>query len=423
MKMILFFVILTLINADGTYAFDDNGKLHDIPTPTGIYVLNEASNEQSTNTAYASGLTSASAYEKDITGQAIFVPIAKILPRITRWEQLDWDWTYLDTLVQVAVSHNKKFSVELETGFQSSTTFLNSLPDAFAATCGADCAPLFDVWVTGGSGGRCISAYVLLPWILKVQEFWQRAAYALAAHLRETGVYESLTLIHVPGLSVYDEEIRLPTGNPAPDADDKCPDGRFAESPDFAVSSDAASSRWQTLGYSDAAVIDGFSAIATAFAHAFPDRFLALSLFNPGPHGIDFPNLTNDPVGYVASEIVQEVTAIAPGRVQLQSDNLDSNFAQPEVLNLATRYGDSIGWQTNKHAETGAGCGGGGAGSCSSDGPNSPYFLLLQNGAVNGGEYLEVWSNDVVNYPQSFAAVNSAGLYKVDDDDSTEQRW
>lgn len=128
-------------------------------------------------------------------------------------------------------------------------------------------------------------------------------------------------------------------------------------------------------------------------------------------------------MGYVASEIVQKVTAVTPGRVQLQSDNLDSNFAQPEVLNLATRYGDSIGWQTNKHAETGAGCGGGGAGSCSPDGPNSPYFLLLQNGAVNGGEYVEVWSNDVVNYPQSFAAVNSAGLYKVADDDSTEHGW
>ncbi len=248
-----------------------------------------------------------------------------------------------------------------------------------------------------------------------MQEFWRNAAFALAAHLRQTRVYGSLTLVHVPGLSVYDEELRLPTGNPAPDADEKCPDGRFAESPDFAVASDAANSRWQSLGYSDAAVIDGFGVIAAAFAHAFPDRFLGLSLFNPGPNGIDFPNLTNDPVGYVASEIVQEVTAIAPGRVQLQSDNLDSNFAQPEVLDLAAEYSDSIGWQTNKHAETGAGCDGLGVGSCLPNGSNGPYFQLLQNGALNGGEYLEVWSNDVVNYPQSFDAANSAGFYPVTD--------
>ena len=40
---------------------------------------------------------------------------------------------------------------------------------------------------------------------------------------------------------------------------------------------DADNSRWQSLGYSDTAVINGFKAIATAFAQAFPDRFLGLS--------------------------------------------------------------------------------------------------------------------------------------------------
>lgn len=421
--MLLTIATLALIQATPVYSLEQHEGRDDIPKPAGIYVLNEASNEQSTATAYAAGLTASPAYQRDITGHAIFVPIAKILPSISRWDDFHWDWTYLDTLVQIAVSRGKTFSVELEIGFQSSSTFLHSLPDGFAAACGADCAPLFDVWVTGGSGGRCTSAYVPLPWVPKVQEFWERAAFALAAHLRETGVYESLTLVHVPGLSVYDEEIRLPTGNPAPDADDKCPDGRYAEAPDFAVANDAADSRWQSLGYSDAAVIDGFGVIAAAFAHAFPDRFLGLSLFNPGPHGIDFPNLTNDPVGYVASQIVKGVTAIARDRVQLQSDNLDSTFAQPEVLNLAAQYGDFIGWQTNKHAESGAGCAGGGAGSCSPDGPNSPYFLLLQNGAVNGGEYLEVWSNDVVNYPLSFDAAKAAGFYQVGDHDIAGHPW
>ncbi len=57
----------------------------EIPTPSGVYVLNEASNEQSTATAYASGLTSSSAYQDDITGHAIFVPIAKILPSLAIW--------------------------------------------------------------------------------------------------------------------------------------------------------------------------------------------------------------------------------------------------------------------------------------------------------------------------------------------------
>ncbi|MGE5819887.1 MAG: hypothetical protein ACM37Z_17825, partial [Deltaproteobacteria bacterium] len=84
MKTILFVLTgLALLQADLTYSFDDNAELHDIPTPSGIYALNEASNEQSTAMAYASGLPSFLAYQDDIAGHAIFVPIAKILPSPT----------------------------------------------------------------------------------------------------------------------------------------------------------------------------------------------------------------------------------------------------------------------------------------------------------------------------------------------------
>jgi len=82
-----------------------------------------------------------------------------------------------------------------------------------------------------------------------------------------------------------------------------------------------------------------------------------------------------------------------------------------EVTNLASQYAAAVGWQSNKHGGAGAGCNGGGASSCDPDGPVSPYFQLLQNGAANGGKYLEVWSTDVVNYPQGFAAARSAGFY------------
>ncbi len=383
-----------------------------IVKPSGIYVLNDPSNLQPAKSAYVSGLTSCPAYRNDIAGHAIFVPIAKILPSVTVWGQFEWDWSYLDTLVEQAVSNGKKFSIELETGYESSTTYLRSLPAGFLSAAGANSAPLFDVWTTGGAAGRCICAYVLLPWVGKVQEFWDAAASALAAHLRQKGVYGSLTLVHLPGLSVYDEELRLPTGQPNPAGNDTvlCPDGRSAHA---AVSNDAAAARWQSLGYSDSAVIHGFGAVASSFAAAFPDRYLALSLFPPGAKGIDFPNLTSDTAGAVIAQIVREVNAIAPGRVLLQSDNLDGNYVEPEVKTFSALEGDLTGWQSNKHGGVGAGCNGGGAGSCDPDAPAGPYFQLLQYGALNGGVYLEVWSADVARYPQSFAA--ASGLYSVTD--------
>jgi hypothetical protein len=110
---------------------------------------------------------------------------------------------------------------------------------------------------------------------------------------------------------------------------------------------------------------------------------------------------------------VKAVSAIAPGRVQIQADNLDGNYAEAEVRTLALLNSALVGWQTNKHGGSGAGCNGGGAGSCGQDGPTGAYFQLLQNGSVTGGEYIEVWSADVIQFPQSFAAAKSAGYYRL----------
>ncbi|HUI10834.1 MAG TPA: T9SS type A sorting domain-containing protein [Bacteroidota bacterium] len=383
-----------------------------IPQPSGIYVLNENSNEQPAATSYASGLTASPAYSNDIAGHAVFVPIAKILPSITTWGQFNWDWSFLDSLVEVATSNGKKFSIALETEYQASTSYVHSLPQGFTALAGANSAPLFDVWTVGGKTPRGISAYILLPWVANVQEFWSAAATGLAAHLKQTGAYGSLTLIHVPGLSVYDEELRLPSGYPRPTSADTlpCPDGRPAYP---ACIDDADTSRWRSLGYSDSSVIYGFKTIASAFAQAFPDRYLGLSLLNHGTVGIDFPNLTGDSAGYVAARIVKEVNSVAPGRVQVQSDDLDGNYYLAEVDNYAAQNSDPVGWQSNKHAGTGAGCDGGGVGSCGQDGPASLYFALIRNGAQHGGKYLEVWSEDVVSFPQSFDAAVAAGYFTV----------
>jgi hypothetical protein len=383
-----------------------------VPIPSGVYVLNEASNEQGAGTAYVPGLESSPAYVNDVTGHAVFVPIAKILPSVTTWGQFTWSWGYVDTLVGDALAHHKRFSIELETGYQSGPTYLQSLPAGFAAACGTNCAPLFDVWAVGGNVSRCISAYVLLPWVPRVQEFWSAAAAALAAHLQQTGAYPSLTLVHVPGLSVYDEEIRLPTGYPRPTAADTlaCPDTRPAYP---TVINDADTANWRLLGYSDSAVVAGFTAVASGFARAFPDRFLGLSLFPPGAIGIDFPNLTGDPAGTVASEIVQAVSRLAPGRVQVQADILDAQTVLASVLALSGQDGDSVGWQSNKHGGTGAGCNGGGPSTCGPDGAASPYYQLLLEGSQNRGEYVEVWPADVVAYPLSLDAAKAAGLYPV----------
>ncbi len=383
-----------------------------LSVPNGIYVVNEASDEKSASEAYATGMTGSAAYASAVAGHAVFVPIAKILPSISTWGQFAWSWGYLDSLVQIATSHGKQIAIEFQTGYQSGPTYAHSLPQGFLALAGDSSAPLFNVWTIGGITGRGISAYVPLPWNPKVQEFWQAAATAVAAHLKSTGAYGSLTMVHVPGLSVYDEELRLPTGMPAPASTDTshCPDGRPAY-PSTITDGDTA--RWRGLGYSDSAVVSGFGVITKAFADAFPDKYLCLSLLPAGGKGLDFPNLSRDTVGQVAWELVRVANTIAPGRIQLQADNLEPPIAETEVLSCAAAFGDRYGWQSNRHASTGAGCNGGGIGSCGPDGPTSPYFELLKYGSTIGGRYVEVWSAEVVEYPVSMLTAFAAGYYPL----------
>jgi hypothetical protein len=387
-----------------------------VPRPVGLYVLDDAANLAPVGKMYPAGLFTDTTYARHVAGHAIFCPIAKILPRLPVWGALHFDWSVLDSLTQLATTHGKSFSIELETGFETSAqTYRQALPDSFGISCGGDCAPLFDVWATGGSGGSCTSSYVLLPWVPKVRQFWSLVADSLAAHLRDTGAYPSLTLVHVPGLSVYDEELRLPTGQPSPSPTDTgpCPDSLPAYP---TVINEATTTQWLALGYSDSAVIAGFDSIATSFARAFPDRVLGLSLFPHGAGGgIAFPNVSGDSAGYVSARLVEEVAKLAPGCVQIQSDNLDSATIVPSVISLARENETAIGWQTNKHGGTGAGCGGGGAGSCLPDASDGHYYQMLAYGAADGAHYVEIWPHDVLAYPQDIAALGAAGLYSLVD--------
>jgi hypothetical protein len=41
----------------------------------------------------------------------------------------------------------------------------------------------------------------------------------------------------------------------------------------------------------------------------------------------------------------------------------------------------------------------------------TPYFDIIQEGEENGGRYLEVWSSDIVKYPESFATSRADGFF------------
>jgi len=391
--------------------------------PTGLYVVNDASNERPVSQAYSpssSQLFNASSYQQGVSGLAIFVPIAQVLAPVTKkWGRFQWDWSYIDTLAGDAISAHKRFSLAFEVGYQAPTspptspppsTYLKSLPAGFASMCdaaaGQTCAPLFDVWLNGGhAGGRCVSAYIPLPWVKAVQLFWKDLAGALSTHLKHTFVdgqseYSALTLVHVPGLSVYDEEVRVPAvpypskpkGSPVP-----CPDATKPAS-SIPQSLMLLSSKY---GYSEQSVESGFETIAGYFASAFRDKYLALSIFP----GTAFPGGRSDAI---EQQIISTLAGLTRGNLLLQSDDLDlssdkaAEHAMQRLTAVARANKVHVSFQSNKRGSQGAACD---KRTCLPDTTNGAYAQLLSNGKTLGASYIEVWSYDVVNYPTAVCAV------------------
>jgi hypothetical protein len=412
--------------------------------PRGIYVVNNVSGP---NQPYDQALFLAPGYAQ-VSGHALFIPLSQLFRSIiSQWPPNNFDWSYVNGLIRTATSNHRPYSVAFEVGSGL------SLPDGFEAWCnpsgdaGTTCAPTFHIWT---NSQKCLAMSVPLPWRPAVQQFWQALATSFAAELSADPTLGEPSLIHLPGLSAYDEEIRLPSGYPAPPLSSDCPQ----------VSTDVA--QWPGYGYSYANVAAGFAAVASAFANAFPRTELGLSLFNPlnGTHPQDFwpdPSvspgqalsshcpLTTDATTTSSSssmvqclvELVAGPQGLAKGRTLLQADDLSSDhlsasdWVLPEVLDQRSRLvalgtEAALGWQTNRDRGTGATCCGysdggtvcGDAG-CDSETRASPaaleasptsFFSLLREGWESapglpyGAQYLEVFSDDVVVFPTSLDA-------------------
>jgi hypothetical protein len=197
------------------------------------------------------------------------------------------NWKSLDRMVALALQNNKLYSIAIVVGFENllsqrdaylsqlkgrqvnAPSFVQSLPSWFEQKCNpnwtpdqgyypwpntgatspwnkASCAPTFNIIYH--SIEKCLSWKIPLPWNPNVQLMWGALANALSTHLRTscykggaslvscnsgdpTSVYHQLTLVHLSGLSGFDEELSLP--NPASGAPisasppkNTCPDGR-----------------------------------------------------------------------------------------------------------------------------------------------------------------------------------------------------
>ena len=166
---------------------------------------------------------------------------------------------------------------------------------------------------------------------------------------------------------------------------------------------------WVKLGYRPSGVVQAWVAMAEAIGHAFPDKLVALAILDNN----DFPPI--DDTGRVAigpsvpkvrERLIAEGLKMFPGRFAVQWNGLEA-FRASAVVVSAGAQGAVIGWQANEHAgfggsdcpipeQSGAVC------------TESAYEALLRNGVQTGGRFIEIWSPDVLKFPDAIAKVNQS---------------
>jgi hypothetical protein len=292
-----------------------------------------------------------------------------------------YDWSTLDAETSRAVQYGKQISIAVATGMYSPGWLYHE---------GVDHATFI---VDSQAGvGKCLKVTLPMPWDLTYQNEYAAMMSALSAHLQNTG-YSQLQSVKVTVVGDDTEEMHLP----AETGPHKGGCRRVTD----------AVTIFQQHNYRPSNVIGAWETGAQSVASAFPGLVLGIAIWNNN----DFPliddngnELTSerDP-GWVdvKGDIVSAGISTYPGLFMVSWNGLGQTEQSQVVINAGAN-GAIEGWQTNMHngSTRQAGCDSK-AGHDYATCTVSPYQSILDNGIANGGQYLEIWPNDLFAFPDA----------------------
>lgn len=323
-------------------------------------------------------------------GSALSSPATGIYLR-TRWSTIEpgperYDWSEFDRDVAAAKRAGKRLSLGIRAGDGTPTWLLDRVKTVS-----------FIVGRRHGTRGSCQPLRIAVPWDDGYVAAYGRMMDALAAHLKSTNAYDSVTIVKLTGLNNRSEELHLPSSEPLERA--------IAAGTACRISS--AGEIWRQAGYRPALVLTAWTKLAAATGRAFPDKLLSL----PTLKANDFPKMSasGDLVSKrsgdwidVKQGIIAEGLRRFPGRFAVQSQSLNDQRISP-VLTAAHRQGALIGLQSNFRRGPGGGAGcklmKQSASPCTPEG----YRTLLAVGERAGATYLEVWPVDAARFGPQIA--------------------
>lgn len=299
-----------------------------------------------------------------------------------------YDFTLLDQWIDRAAGLGKKVDLAITAG--------GSEPAWLFQQAGAP--PLnFTISPHGGQTSQCQTETLTTPWNAAFLAQWDSMLANVAAHLKSTGRYGSITMLRLTGINRTTEEFRLPA--------------ETAQSTGLACVTNALTT-WQQAGYKPSLLLQGWDGITTSFKKSFPDKFFSIAIIPSNA----FPAIAEDGtlIKGTPSDANQPLLALAaqkfPGHLIIQMDFLMTGEAPSSaVIQYGQTFNTMIAWQTNEYfGSTGQGA------ACSEPVSNptpctSTTFLQMletgiyplgQSNALRG-QYIEVFQSNANAFPDA----------------------
>ncbi|HTT84257.1 MAG TPA: beta-galactosidase [Rhizomicrobium sp.] len=305
------------------------------------------------------------------------------------WSQIEpspgsYDWTLVDQEVDAAVAHGKKITIGVEAG-EATPAWLYAAPYNVPNET-------FEVGPHSGMRQRgCAPVTLPVPWNNDFEQAYTAMMQALSEHLQTIpGAYSLVTRVKLTGINTVDEEFHLASACGGSDADTHI---------------------WRKLGFRPRRVFAAGQILFDAVNTAFPDKLLNLDVIAHG--GLPTINnagqiVTKNSPSYVKVEWDLIKWALRPDsgfntRFGVQWDAFGTDASRsPRMVPLAGRRGAATGWQLNDWGgrTLGSECGDTEEVAVACDGRN--YEKILDGAVRKHGEFLEVWSVNVPQFPIAF---------------------
>jgi len=325
---------------------------------------------------------------------------------IALWASLEpsmgqYDFKGMDQWLSYAAAHGKKVTLAIRAG-DGTPSWLFQPPPNGAGAKGLD----FTISPHDGKTNVCISETLAAPWDPIYVAQWDALLAAVAAHLKSSGTYNTVTALRLTGINRTSDELRLPA--------------ETAQSTGLSCVSDSIAT-WTQAGYTPANLLSAWSAITGSFAKSFPDKSFSVAIITNPPQ-VPFPAIGDNGAPITGTlpdqnaPLLQLASQRFPHRLVVQFNFLmEGQPANPFVIAAAHTYGTMAAYQTNNYYSlTGTGsaaCGGTPASPtpCTAD----QYLALLETGIYPSGrsdplraQYIEVWSSNASAFPQDIATAH-----------------